>query len=713
MAACNGPGGEASVNNISANYQVSDLIEKFNMSSKTNATISGTPGSFNQAAAAAQSNVNVTAPAAQIPTWADRVENTTVNHDYKLTVFFRKNSDVGNTNLSQAQKGRLIFKRLNVPRGKCLKCDDSKRDRLILTISGSVPTCTLHLTQSFEAKPGLWTKPIAPIIKDKVVYLYWTSDDMENNDIVEVLEYFGTITDNVEPQVYWSKEDDDEESKMMDGVQKSDRMVKMKVRRNIPSIILVKGKKVRIHYEGQAKNCPRCLCRLHICPSKGDARKCEEIWERRHQDDFELGEQAKPRGDLEEMMRRVTGDNVGNVSGESSEDSGIRADYVEMINIPEEVEENQLLEYLRSKDINIRPAQLVRDDDNATKWRVHELLPQEVTCMMLLVDKNRIGKEGNKIRCFPAMTSTPIRDQQPPVNPSAQSSPTEAPGARKDLDKDLKDLGEGKEVSCPKTVDPDGASRDVANLNTNLLNPNKDQDKSDSVQMLSDDSVKEVTEDDKTLPKPAARRTRKNSVPPMRVAKVNGSDKVYKVTGEGEVNDGEKKEDRKDDDKEEKKVKSKEAKKTAKGAKGKLDETLGKKQVMSKGRATLKELIEEAKKTEAATQEEARKHAEQANKSKDEKDMKKAEIAEKVAAEARRKVLALEAKLQNSIKKGDELVEKMKANEEENKRKAEGQSPEKEEESSAGKGMTSGKKTGRNEKKKTKAEIDLENSFYN
>ena len=434
MAACNGPGGGASVSNTSANNQVSNLIKRFSMSSE----------SMNTGAAMVVDNTGAAAATEQAPTptWADRVESTMVNHDYKLTIFFRKNNDVQNTNLSQAQKGRLIFKRLNIPRGKCLKCDDSKRDRLTLTVSGSVPTCSLHLTQSFEAKPGLWTKPIAPVIKDKTVFLYWTPDDMSSNDIVEVLENFGTIADAVEYQVYWSREDDDEESKMMDGVQKSDRMVKMKVRKNIPSIILVEGKRIRVHYEGQAKNCPRCLCRLHICPAKGDARKCEEIWNGRHLDTVELADQAKPRGDLEEMMKRVIGGSgINNMSGESTEDTGITADYVEMVGIPEEISEEQLYDYLHSKDINIRRGQLVQDDDNPAKWRVHQLLPQEVTCMMLLVNNNRIGKEG-KIRCYPAMTSTPIREQQPPpVNPSAPVSPETGTGAKKDLDHDLRNLG--------------------------------------------------------------------------------------------------------------------------------------------------------------------------------------------------------------------------------------------------------------------------------
>ena len=187
MVAFNGPGRGASVNNTSATTQVSTLIDKFNMKGKSNTNTKGAAGVSNQqeptpvdGAAALPANAN---------SWATQVENTTMNHDYKLTIFFRKNNTVSNTTLSQAQKGRLIFKRLNVPKGKCLKCDDSKRDRLILTISGQVPTSSLNLIQSFEAKPNLWTKPVAPIVKDKTVFLFWTPEDMDNADILRVLEH--------------------------------------------------------------------------------------------------------------------------------------------------------------------------------------------------------------------------------------------------------------------------------------------------------------------------------------------------------------------------------------------------------------------------------------------------------------------------------------------------------------------------------------------
>ena len=107
--------------------------------------------------------------------WADKLGANKLDHDYVITIYYRKNNTVSNTALSLAQKGRLAFKRLLIPQGKLIHVDDSRRECIRFTISGSVPSHTLILTQSFEAKPGLWTKPVAPVIKEKMVYIYWTS----------------------------------------------------------------------------------------------------------------------------------------------------------------------------------------------------------------------------------------------------------------------------------------------------------------------------------------------------------------------------------------------------------------------------------------------------------------------------------------------------------------------------------------------------------
>ena len=90
------------------------------------------------------------------------------------------------------------------------------------------------------------------------------TSDTSSRAIGFLLEHFGVLTGMVEHQVYRSKPGACEEERLMDGVLSMDRQVTMKIKRNIPSILLIEGKKINIRYEGQARSCPRCLNRLHI-----------------------------------------------------------------------------------------------------------------------------------------------------------------------------------------------------------------------------------------------------------------------------------------------------------------------------------------------------------------------------------------------------------------------------------------------------------------
>ena len=204
------------------------------------------------------------------PTYASASQATITNHPYSLNIFFKKNNNV-NTSLSVEDKAKLIFNRICVPEGKCLGIDDSKRDRLTIIVDGTVPIYSLHVQFSFEAKTGLFTKPIAPVVRQKRVLIFYTDYNVEDEKIVSALSIFGKITSEVEHQVYEPKADASDLEKKMKGIKKADRMVMMKITRNIPSFIIIDGKKAKIVYDGQARNCGRCLNRLHVCPAEGKA----------------------------------------------------------------------------------------------------------------------------------------------------------------------------------------------------------------------------------------------------------------------------------------------------------------------------------------------------------------------------------------------------------------------------------------------------------
>ena len=65
--------------------------------------------------------------------------------------------------------------------------------------------------------------------------------------------------------------------KLLVGVKKGDRKIRMRVYKNIPSYIIVDGKRVKVTYEGQQKTCVRCNELYKNCPGKGIPEKCEEL----------------------------------------------------------------------------------------------------------------------------------------------------------------------------------------------------------------------------------------------------------------------------------------------------------------------------------------------------------------------------------------------------------------------------------------------------
>ena len=55
-----------------------------------------------------------------------------------------------------------------------------------------------------------------------------------------------------------------------------ERKLLLKINHNVPSFILVKGTKLRVHYAGQPKTCGRCHKYWNSCPGGGKMDKCKK-----------------------------------------------------------------------------------------------------------------------------------------------------------------------------------------------------------------------------------------------------------------------------------------------------------------------------------------------------------------------------------------------------------------------------------------------------
>ena len=179
--------------------------------------------------------------------------------------------------VSYREVAELVFKRLGVPneRGLLHSVDTSSYKKIELELDNQVKEGNLNITQSLQVRSGLWTRPIQAPEKDRLINIKWAPMKMVNADIEAVLKWFGEITVGVTNNVFLDTGKDDWTS-MMIGVKTADRSCKMKVEHNIPSIILIRGTKVRIDYPGQPKTCSRCCKYWSACPGSGKVEKCKK-----------------------------------------------------------------------------------------------------------------------------------------------------------------------------------------------------------------------------------------------------------------------------------------------------------------------------------------------------------------------------------------------------------------------------------------------------
>ena len=132
----------------------------------------------------------------------------------------------------------------------------------------------LNITQSLMVRPGLWTKPLQMPEKDRKVNIRWASMKMSNKEIEKTLAIFGEVTVSVDHVVIWGGSE--AWMKAMNGVKTADRACRMKIQHNIPSMIMVRGVKLRVDYSGQPKTCSRCFKYWGACPGDGKADKCKK-----------------------------------------------------------------------------------------------------------------------------------------------------------------------------------------------------------------------------------------------------------------------------------------------------------------------------------------------------------------------------------------------------------------------------------------------------
>ena len=191
-----------------------------------------------------------------------------------LTLYLEREDRSNDFVVSNQEAAELIFKRLNVPKGMLVSIDTTPYKKIVLELDTRVKERELNLTQALQIRPGLWTKPLQAPEKDRKVNIRWANMKMSNKEIQKVIAIFGDVTSDVDHVTLWKGAE--AWTEYMDGVKTSDRTCRMKIEHQIPSMIMVRGVKLRVDYAGQNKTCSRCFKYWGACPGDGKADKCKK-----------------------------------------------------------------------------------------------------------------------------------------------------------------------------------------------------------------------------------------------------------------------------------------------------------------------------------------------------------------------------------------------------------------------------------------------------
>ena len=361
---------------------------------------------------------------------------------HKIT--FKLESDKRNDfHVTPKEVSRLVYSRLDAPPHSLLAFDDVAYGKLEIWLKSTVDLGSINLTQSLEIREGLRTKPILPPTKEKDVHIYWAPLTLNNTAIEKVLLTFGQMVGTVgnigvKNKVYRAKEDDDDVTRMMDGVVLTDRICKMIINHPIPSHILVEGIKLKVIYEGQSRTCGNCYKFWSNCPGNGKVDICRAKMEAANKAKKEKGEKAtkapsmkanwnKLTKKMEEKMKK--GMNANLLNGDFEAGKPRPPTCLRLSSLPTDVTLPELYNVFKANNCEIENMDdKISIDGVPGTATIREL--DEIDYQLVTEQLDGVYLRGKRIKVTPIQESTPEKSEAPPASPSAPpASPAPAPSA--------------------------------------------------------------------------------------------------------------------------------------------------------------------------------------------------------------------------------------------------------------------------------------------
>ena len=139
----------------------------------------------------------------------------------------------------------------------------------------------------------------------------------------------------------------------MDGVRTSERSCRMKIWTNIPSVIMVRGTKLRVDYPGQPKTCSRCMKFWSSCPGGGKVEKCKK----------EGGEEKDLKAYFKNLVNRLKKKSKTTESSDPIVPTFIpNPDVVRFTGFPENFSLDNFKSWLDEREVNFLEAMLFKEN---------------------------------------------------------------------------------------------------------------------------------------------------------------------------------------------------------------------------------------------------------------------------------------------------------------------------------------------------------------
>lgn len=306
-------------------------------------------------------------------------------------------------NLTKKEKAILLFRRFKLDPKSVISIESCDFEQIRIELKPHVDIEKLKKSTAIQIRPGLKVQPMKEMKRTTRVKVCWVKLSVPDEEIVKTLEIFGKVEGRVEHLTFDISEEESKDSDLhqLKGIKSGERAVEIELGRNIPSYVKIAGKRARIWYPGQNFTCGRCYKSFKSCPGKADRRECLRL-------------KGKEK-DFEEFWKEV----IATVPRREAmaPDDKYDTDTLDLARVPEDATKQELLDWIKSKNINMEPDCLQATQFKHT-WKIVEIPSEEV--MSGMIARLHGAKLRNKpILALPIKMPTPTKSQNVDMEPNA------------------------------------------------------------------------------------------------------------------------------------------------------------------------------------------------------------------------------------------------------------------------------------------------------